>query len=131
MERNRGIEWYAGGAHKRYCQLLQICMYVYTSCKNPHILVAPVQLMRPGIGQNKSRSVVARSVTSTLIFREMMFFDCSYKCTCTYTHTYSQRVEKAIKELNAWWLAVEMIKEQLRIPDVETGSALSRKDKQG
>ena len=48
-----------------------------------------------------------------------------------HTHMHSQRMETANKELTARRLAVEMIKEQLKIPDVETGSGLSKKEKQG
>ena len=46
-----------------------------------------------------------------------------------HTHMHSQRMETANKELTARRLAVEMIKEQLRIPDVE-GSSLSKKENQ-
>ena len=48
-----------------------------------------------------------------------------------HTHMHSQRMEKVIKELNARRLAVEGIKEQLQILDLETGSGLSRKEEQG
>ena len=55
------------------------------------------------------------------------------RCGLLFVHTHMrlQRMEEASKELNARRLAVEMIKEQLRIPDVDTGSGLTRKEKQG
>lgn len=46
-----------------------------------------------------------------------------------HTHMHSQRMETANKELTARRLAVEMIKEQLKIPDVEA-SGLSKKENQ-
>lgn len=46
-----------------------------------------------------------------------------------HTHMHSQRMETANKELTARRLAVEMIKEQLKIPDVEA-SSLSKKENQ-
>ena len=105
-------------------QLLQ--MYVYTSqdmCKTSHLPVTPAQLMRPGIGQNTS-CLVGANISSC-------FSGCGLLFTHVHTHMNLQRMEEASKELNARRLAVEMIKEQLRIPDVEAGSGLSRKEKEG
>ena len=105
-------------------QLLQ--MYVYTSQdtrKTSHLPVTPAQLMRPGIDQNTSCSVEAN------IFR--FSGRCGLLFTHVHTHMNLQRMEEASKELNARRLAVDMIKEQLKIPDVEAGSGLSRKEKQG
>ena len=121
--RGSGTRWGARTTYLNRLQLLQ--MYVYTSQdtrKTSHLPVTPAQLMRPGIGQNTSCSVGAN------IFR---FSGCGLLFTHVHTHMNLQRMEEASKELNARRLAVDMIKEQLKIPDVEAGSGLSRKEKQG
>ena len=46
----------------------------------------PVQLMRPGLAKTRHTQCRA-SVNIYSHFREMMFFDRSYKYTCTYIHT--------------------------------------------
>jgi len=47
------------------------------------------------------------------------------------THTQPQRVDQANKEVKARQLAMEMLKEQLKIPDIDSASGLSKKEKLG
>ena len=120
------------GARTTYLNRLQLSqmLYVYTSqdsCKTPHLPVTPSTANEAWYWP---KCLLLSGGQHLFSFFKMWFI--AHICTHVHTHMCPpQRMEEASKELNALRLALEMIKEQLKIPDVETGSGLSRKEKQG